>query len=105
MNRACGVLAECEGDDAEGMTLAVGIWEGRGGCDFWGLGANVVGVGREVRWESDWEGGVSGGVGGVSVGRLGSGRRRDRCGEEVLVVVCMTSLMSLFWKTVRVIVR
>ena len=40
-----GVLAECEGDDAEGMTLAVGIWEGRGGCDFWGLGANVVGVG------------------------------------------------------------
>jgi hypothetical protein len=87
------------------MTLAVGIWEGRGGCDFWGLGANVVGVGREVRWESDWEGGVGGGVGGVSVGRLGSGRRRDRCGEEVLVVVCMTSLMSLFWKTVRVTVR
>ena len=98
LNRACGVLAECEGDDAEGMTLAVGIWEGRGGCDFWGLGANVVGVGREVRWESDGEG-------GVCVGRLGSGRRRDRCGEEVLVVVCMTSVMSLCWKTARVSVR
>ena len=65
-----------------------------------------MGVGREVRWESVGEGGVGGLVGGgVCVGRLGSGRRRGRCGEEVLVVVCMTSVMSLCWKTVRVSVR
>ena len=45
------VLAEWEGDDADGMTLAVGIWEGWGGCDFCGLNAYVVGAGGRVRWE------------------------------------------------------
>ena len=65
LNKACGVLAEWEGDDAEGMTLAVGIWEGRGGCDFCGLGANVVGVGGGVRWELVGEGGL-----GVQLGRF-----------------------------------
>ena len=101
MNRACGVLAECEGDDADGMTLAVGIWEVRGGWDFCGLGANVVEAGGRVRWEVVEEGGVRSfrEVCGVE---LGSGRRRGRCGEEVLAVVCMTSVMSLCWKTVRV---
>ena len=57
MNKACGVLAEWEGDDADGMTLAAGIWEVRGGCDFCGLGANVVGAGGRVRWELVEEGG------------------------------------------------
>ena len=64
-----------------------------------------MGVGREVRWESVGEGGVGGLVGEVCVGRLGSERRRGRGGEEVLVVVCMTSVRSLCWKTVRVSVR
>ena len=65
---------------------------------FWGLGANVVGVGGRVRW------GLAD-VGEVCVVRLGSVRRRGRCGERVLVVVCMTSVMSLCWKTFRVCVR
>ena len=71
MNRACGVLAECEGDDVEGMTLAVGIWKGRGGCDFWGLGANVVGVGGKVRWELVGEGGGWGYSWGGLCGEVG----------------------------------
>ena len=64
-----------------------------------------MGVGGRVRWELAEEGGAGGSVGEVCVVRLGSVRRRGRCGEGVLVVVCMTSVMSLCWKTFRVCVR
>ena len=64
-----------------------------------------MGVGGKVRWELVGEGGAGGLVGEDCVGRLGSGRRRGRCGEGVLVLVCMTSVMSLWWKTFRVCVR
>ena len=57
-----------------------------------------MGVGGRVRWELAE-------VGEVCVVRLESVRRRGRCGEGVLVVVCMTSVMSLCWKTFRVCVR
>ena len=57
-----------------------------------------MGVGGRVRWELAE-------VGEVCVVMLGSVRRRGRCGKGVLVVVCMTSVMSLCWKTFRVCVR
>ena len=87
------------------MTLAAGMLEVRGGCDFCGLGANVVGAGGRVRCELVEEGGAGSSVGEVCVVGLGSGRRKGRCGEGVLVVVCITSVMSLWWKTFRVCVR
>ena len=65
VEQSMGVLADWEEDDADGMRLAIGIWEVRGGWDFCGLGASVVGAGGRVRW-----GGLSrrGGLGGHSEG-------------------------------------
>ena len=101
MNKAWGVLAEWEEDDSDGMILAVGIWEVRGGWNFCGLGANVVGAGGRVRWEVVEEGRSGRSFREVCVVELGSGRQRGRCWEGV----CMTSVMSLWWKTFRVCVK